>query len=365
MIKNKYKLILFASVLIIGFSIFLFLTFKEYSYEKKYSINEYEIKESYNKEDGYYVFLIKSEDIVYPYLIKDNYTRKREVITNIEEYTKDEETCLLPISQHISFYPLCSKNNQLYMYNLSEIKNVNYEYLKIKNLNQEYKNIKINFLNNKSFLIYNYKGFYLINKNITKEIKLFNEDIYTFSLVFEQDNNLIIPDYNQKYYFNTFYIINMNSGKVKKFNFENDISFESEFLGEYKNNIYLIDKKEKKEYKININKEIVEEVPIQLLKNNKLVEVSYQTIVNNNYRFYSNNLYTYEVIDNKLYMKVNEFKIKLSNKNITKIITYENDTVYYLSDENLYMYNYVYGEILLLSNFEWNFNNTNVIYFSK
>ena len=57
--------------------------------------------------------------------------------------------------------------------------------------------------------------------------------------------------------------------------------------------------------------------------------------------------------------------ILVTNKDVDKIINENNNTIYYLVDEKLYMYNNIYGEILLISNFEWNFNNTNMIYLYK
>lgn len=347
------------------FIIFVFLRFQEYNYKKVYSVNGFEVVERYYKNSKYYEFIIKDDKTVYPYQIKQNYNRKRELISIIEIFEKEDETCILPKSSSINFFPLCSKNNEVYTYNLTSITDVAFNYKKAMLKKETYKSVDINFLNDSSYLIYNYRGFYLINKEKTKEIELFKDDIYTLDLAYQKDNYLIVPNYNQNYFFNTFFIIDINNGKVEEVKFDYEISFESEFLGEFKNNIYLIDKKSEKQYKIDIRKEIIEEVPLQLIRNGKLNKVTFQTIVNNNYKFSSSETVNYKIIDNYLYRIVNNYKIKISDKEIDKIIKYENDNVYYLYNENLYMYNNLYGEVKLLSNFEWNFNNTNVIYFSK
>ena len=88
---------------------------------------------------------------------------------------------------------------------------------------------------------------------------------------------------------------------------------------------------------------------------------------NNNLLFDNKPKENYEIIDNKLYQKINEHKILVTDKLVDKIVKedIENNTIYYLSKEKLYMFNNIYGEILLMSNFEWNFNNTNVIYLYK
>ena len=365
MIKNKHKLLVFIGVLFTTFLLYLFLRFKEYDYEIEYIVNQFEVIESYNKETKYYEFLIKNKDITYPYQIKQKYLRKKELISNIEVFESDEEVCILPKSINITFYPLCSNEDKIYSYHFSKITDVTYKYKELTSKKETFKNVEINNLNNNSFLIYNYKGFYLINENQHKEIKIFDEDVYSINLVYQKDNYLIIPDYNQKHFFDNLFIIDIYSGKIKNIKLEHEISFESEFLGEFKNNIYLLDKKEEKQYKINIKQENIKEVPLQLIKNGKLTKVTYQKIVNNNYKFSNYDIIEYKIIDDYLYRIIHNIKIKISDKKVDKIVKYENDTIYYLSGENLYMYNNVYGETKLLSYFEWNFNNTNVIFFSK
>jgi len=114
-----------------------------------------------------------------------------------------------------------------------------------------------------------------------------------------------------------------------------------------------------------MNKLEVEEIEYTILKNNKLERVSFKEIANNNLLFDNKDEINYEIIDNKLYYIIDNYNILVTDKIVNKIIKQEGNTIYYLSQENLYMYNNTYGEVLLISNFEWNFNNTNMIYFYK
>lgn len=363
-IKNS-KLVIFIGILLLIFGIFLFFTFKRYDYKHNYMVNGYKVTERYNKKTGYYTFSITKENVIYEFLIHERYSRKRELVDDIKTNTIEDETCILPVSKKIDFYPLCSSNKSLYTYNLSKNVIIDYNYQKFQPLNKVYKNININYLNNASFLIYNYRGFYFFNENDIKEINLFNKDVYTMNLVYQTNNYLLVPDYSRNYYFNKIYIININNGKLKEIDIEFDISFDSLFLGEYKNSVYLLDKKEEKEYKINLKKETVEQINFQTLRDGKLVRTDFKEIIKNDLIFPTENVYKYEIIDNTLYEIINNKKIKLSTKKIDKIIKNDNETVYYLSEEKLYMFNNKYGEVLLLSNFEWNFNNTNMIYLFK
>lgn len=363
--KNQTKLFLFIITFLLIFIIFLILTFKEYSYEKKYIIDNYSILEKYDKNNKVYTFTIEVKNKKIPYIIKEKYSRKRMLINKINIYEDGEEFCVIPKSNILDFYPMCGNKEEIFTYNLSSIKKINYHYKKIPEFNINYKNIKVNYLNDNSILVYNYKGFYLINEKKQKNISILNKDIYTLDLIYQKDKYLIIPNYNQDYYFNKIFILNILDGKIKEIKFDYDISFDSEFLGHYNNNVYLLDKKEKKEYIINLKKLKVELIDFQVLKNEKIVKTTFNEIINKKLNFFKDNIYNYKIIDNKLFLIINDYKIKLSNLEIDKIIKNDNETVYYLSNESLYMYNNTYGEALLLSNFEWNFNNTNVIYLFK
>jgi hypothetical protein len=348
----------FLFLLLILFAFFLYIILKPYSYNKKYILDGYHIIEKYNKKGKYYKFEIRYNGTVYTFLLENKYIRNKEIINKIEYKKSTSEECIIPKSEYMKFYPLCSNDKELYSYNLTNI-DMDYKYQKIKSSNTKYDNIRINYLNNKNFLLYNYKGFNYINGKSNKNIKLFKNDVYTISLVYQFNNYLIVADYNQNHYFNKLFIININNGRLKEIKSEYDISFNSVFLGEYKNKIYLLDNKEQKEYVIDIKKNTIKETEYATLIKNKLVKCDFNEIK----VFYVDKIYNYEIADDYLYLEAIN-KIRLSNNKINKIIKNDGNTIYYLSEDNLYMFNNIYGEVLLINNFEWNFNDTNMIYLS-
>lgn len=365
--KKKIKVILFSIVLLIIISVFLYIRFKSYNYEVSYTINSFKVDEIYQIKDNEYTFYIKNDKQTFSYSFNHKYIRNKELIDEIKLYEDNDEICILPLSDKIKFYPICYNNSEYTFYNLSNqtIPDFKYQKLNITEISND--ELKINYIKDNKYLIYNYNSFYFIKDNKIKEIKLFEKDHYTLDLVYELNQYIILPNYDTEYYFNKFYVINMINGKIKEIEFNNKISFNSVFLGDYKNKIYLLDKKEEKEYVINIDKEKIEEIDFTILNNKKLEKVTFKEIINNNLKFDNQPKDNYEIIDNKLYQKINEHKILVTNKLVDKIIKEDKDsnTIYYLSKENLYMYNNIYGEILIMSNFEWNFNNTNVIYIYK
>jgi len=361
--KKKIRIIFF--VIFFGLILFfVFVKFKPHNYESNYVIDKFKIKEIYNNEFSSYIFYIKNKDITYPFKLSNKYLNKRELVQKIKTYEKDKKVCILPISDYLEFYPLCSNNNEIIAHNLSDINIKEFKYKKINSHEINYKNLNINYFDDNKLLIYIYKGFYYINNNEVKEIKLFDKDIYTLNVLYQYDEYLIIADYNQKYYFDKFYIINLKNGRMEEIEFDFELSFETVFLGDFKNNIYFVDKKSEKEYKLNIKKKKIEQVDYIILKDKKLKKTTYKNLKNINFKF-DNVLEEYKIINNKLYQIIGDYKILIINKEVTKIIKQDKNGVYYLSNEDLYMYDNVYGEIFLVKNFEWNFNNTNVIYLYK
>ena len=357
--RKKIKLIVLLLILLLGFTTFLFIIYSQKDYETNYNVRGYKIIEKYDKNKSYYVFLIAKNNITYPYIIENKSFIKRDLITDIKIYNKENEECIMPISDKLKFYPLCSDGDNMYTHNLSNVETL-YEYQKYQNVDTSFNDTKINFLNNLYFAIYDYQGFNLINTKDNKNIKLFQNDVYNLNLIYQMQDNLIIPDYNENHYFKKFNILNIKTGKLKEIKSDFSISFNSVFLGDYKNKIYLLDQKEEAEYEIDLKKEIIKKVDFKILQNNKWVKKTYKQIIKDNLNFLTQNK-----IDNTLYKKIENILVKISNLNVTKIIYNANDTIYYLSEMNLYMYNEIYGEVLLLSNFEWNFNNNNIIFLSE
>lgn len=362
---KQFKKYTFLILLFFIISLFFYLRFKTYNYTTNYVVDKYKIKETYEKENGKYTFLINIDNITYAYYFKEDYIKKEELIDNINIYKNEKEVCILPESIYIKFYPLCSSEGNVKAYNLSSIEIKEFRYKKYSSDNINNDKLKIKYLNDTKYLLYNYKGFYYLNDNTVKEIKIFDNDVYKIDLIYQMNEYLIVPNYNDNYFFNMFFIINMKNGKVKKLKINKEISFNSEFLGDFKNNVYLIDKKEEKEYKINIKKLTIEEIDFTALKDDKLINVEYKDIINNNLKFANKKEIPYKIIDDKLYQVIHDNQVLISEEKVDKIISEIDNTVYYLSKDNLYMFNNTYGEVLLINNFEWNFNNTNMIYLYK
>lgn len=364
--KKRVKQIIILSIIVI--SIIIFNLVKDKHYEVEYKINGYNIVENYNHK--LYTFRISNDDNAFSFLKDIKYVKKHKLINNIEEIKLDNDYCLVIQSDYFTYNPLCVVDNEEVDYHLvsDEMK----EKLNIKDLEEVednvYNNIKVNNLLDYNYLVWNYKGFDLISKDEIKTINVLDNDTYDIPLTKIVNNYLLIADYDSKYSFSKFYVINLLKGSKEEFKIKYDISFDSYILGSYDKSIYLVDKKNKIEYEIVPHKKKIRIVGTEnkqgtIYTSNGFEKISLAKLVSKEYSFYDDNRYDYKILDNKLYQVINNDKLLVSNKEIRDIIMINKDTVLYLVDDTLYLYNNLYGETKVMSNFEWNFNYKNNIYF--
>ena len=271
-------LIKILSLLIIVFLIFNFIFYLTKQESKaEYTVDGYSLDETLkvnqlNKLDNYY-FELKSPHKI-NFQIFHNFNKKNRVIKNIYVKKSNGYTCIFPVFvSGIYTDIMCQKNNTIELYH--NIKNqypnidkfaqsmAKYGY-NIQNYQTNKKYTKHNTLyiykkslpNNQSFAIENYKGLTLINNQI-KDIKIFNSDIYKKDLSIFFDKYYLVADYNSDYTFSQFILINIINGKKTEIKTPYTISFNSYIQGVVDNTVYLFDKDNSQQYKINIKNQYV------------------------------------------------------------------------------------------------------------
>jgi len=232
-----------------------------------------------------------------------------------------------------------------------------------ENISKEINGIKIYNLLNKKYLLWNYDSFVYLNDQIHKDINLFEKEFYKLELVLKMNNNLIIADYNDEYQFEQFFIIDANKGNVKDLKLKNEIYFDSYFLGYNKDSVYIVDRKNKQQYEINIKKRIQKKSNSKIYKNNKWENISINKLINKNYSFENEQNLIFFLENKNLYSKYNNtLEYVLLVNNVDKIVFINNMDVYYLKEDSLYNYNMYKGETKLMEYSEWLFNNDKMIY---
>lgn len=373
--KKKRIFMISVFILIATLIIFFFTRVKNYMIE--YDVDNFHIKESFDKELDSYHFELTNSDHHFDIVSKNKYIRKKKLIENITLF-EDEETkefCIYPKSSKVEVYPLCSKNGKLLDFNLLERDTTEfYERPKVKTETGTYKNVKSNATNGRRFLVWAHKGYYSLtgeklmdnSKEDLSPMFLKNESYYN-KLAYQMDEYVLTPDYDQEFAFDKFYVFDFKKGSLTEWKLDFEISYNSYYLGDLDGIIYIFDRKNETEYALNPKKESAEIVSKDKMGKVFLTdwkEVSTTKLLSTEYSFEKKQNYTYSIKDDQLVLQFNGSNdyITVSNKKPDKIVSQKDDRIYYLIKDELYEYSLKYGEIHLLTYSEWAFNSLNSIY---
>ena len=368
-IKQRRRLALLLIIILI-IALVLFFLFRRKDYTVTYSVNDYEITESYHKEEDYYSFIIKKGETEHFAIVYNQHFSSKKNIDQITEYQTQTESCITISSNKVRIEPLCTKEETQISYHLvsDEMK----EKLGVTSETKEdtilttYNNINVYHYRNHNYYIWNYRGFYHINENTTENIQLFDKDIYNPTLITQVNDTLVIPDYNADYYFDKVILLDMNTGRTTTWTLETSIYFDSAVLGVYQGDLYIIDKHEKTEWQLNIAKQKQERVGTEQ-KGGKIYDHEWTNVTMNRLLYQENTfkgttILEYNIKEDGLYAIFDNHQMKIRESAPSKILSNTDNTVYYLVNDNVYSYNKEEGEKLLLNYFEWNFNSENVIF---
>ncbi len=356
-------------VLLLGIIFIIFLFKMPHNYKIHYNIGSVKIDEEYNKKLKMHYIKATKDNISYEFVI--NNVWKRKLVTDTDYYDIDDIKCLAIRAEDTKLRPICFEKKQMKDVELINNKDILKHYKissKDNKENKSYNNITIFNQDNSAFLLWNYKGFYYLNNNITDNLKITNEDVYNLEVIAKLDNLVMLADYNENYHFNKFIIIDLENGKKQTWKIDYDISMDSYILGSYDKSIYLIDKKNQVEYEIVPSHKKIRIVGTSkkdgVIYNNGFEKISLTKLTKKEQEFKKIEAYNYSVIDDNLYLKPynSSSKILVTTKKNLQIVDSDEENVYYLSDAKLYGYSPNSGEKLLLENFEWNFNYENMIY---
>ena len=388
--KNKLiVLVIFLLILIIIFK--KIFVFESINYKLNINGNKVKIKETYN-DSNYYIEISTSKN-TYPIRLYNNFSKKRKIVENIYLYSDESIECILPIIEEKAYTDfICNKDGLLYNYNsIDNIPNLD-KYVEginlynkkifsgnpnsIKVINSIKYNKYSNFKNISAITTYN--GL-IVNDS---EIKLFEKDIYNNEISAFLNQYYIVANYEDKFSFDYFYIINIETKEINKLKLKEPISYDSYIQGIVDNKIYLYDKDNENQYEIDIENNKINIVSskdyikyysnkkwekLNKAKANKETYFNYDTLDNNfsNYNYVKESedyyyLFKKEGISYKLY-RVDKNNIDiykyLINIPVTNIYT-KNDSLYYIYKDKLYYYSDSTGLKIVYQNPELEFNNT-------
>ncbi len=349
-IKRSGLLVIFLFFLILQLII---LHYRAHNYKIIYKVDNCLVTEKYTKKDEEYRVSIVIDDISFDYVTNDKYTNKNKLVNKIKVKQSDGYLCIYPKSEKLTLYNLCYKDKEYTGTSFIDNKDNS---IKPK----KYNNVYIYDLNNAKYLLWNYNKFIYLNNDEEKNIKISKKDTYNLKNAYQTSRYLFVPE-QKDYSYTKAYIIDSNNGKVSDIKFNNDMYFDSYYLGSHKNSIYIVDYKNKQEYEIDLKSEDINKINGKILNNGKWENISINKLLKKKYSFIENRIVTYTIDDNKLYAKNDNLNLLIDN-DVNLIINDNDYQVYYLKNDTLYYYDFYKGSKKIMKYSEWKFNNKNMIF---
>ena len=346
------KILLIIGIILAVVAFWLFYN-RHQAYSLNYNVDGYSITESFDVDKDHYFIQVQKDNQKFETYLTINYSPRRKIITSVEELTKGNLTCI-KLNENVLPYPICKQNDSYVAYYSDEINE--------NELKDTYNNIEIYDLLGNIYLVWNYHGFYYINDNKITSINLFATDTYSPFLLTKIKDQLFIADYDTKYDFNKYYLLNFKDAKFKEYTIERKLSVDSYILGQYKNSVYLFDPKEEQEYEINIKKGRIYKTSPKVLVDNVWEKTTEDSLLYKKTEFVKNELFKFVLEDKKLYYVQGDIKVKVSNLNVDTIIEYGDDYVFFIANGVIYYFNLSSGATRIMRYSEWNFNYNNCVF---
>lgn len=351
-IKNNIKLLVF--IIILSSIILFFVGFfkKTKSYSLEYDFNNYHVKEEYNKELSYYQFNISIDNNKYDFAIEHKYTTKRELI---EEVIYDDNCMSIKVFDD-NTQTICIKDGEYF----DSLINKALDDVAIENSN----NFQI--LNgDHDYYIWN--GYGLTNMNDHVDYNFLSNESYTNDLYYQYGDYILFADYDQKHSFNKLYIFNHKTKKIEEFDLRVSVSYDSYFMGNIGDDVYLFDCNEKVQYLLDMKKK---RIKIASKKEEAVYFDKTKTTINKNKLYYNkllfknNKIYQYSLSNNELYYITygSNQLVKASDIKTNYILYSDGYNAYFINKTNLYKFDHKEGIIKLANYFEWNFDYLNKIF---
>ena len=343
------------------------------SHNVSYKVNKWSIKESFHVEDDHaYDFIIKKEKIEYRFTIHKNLKKKKRIIKKIRTFEKNDITCIIPIYiKSIEKRIYCTqKEKQVSNEVLKDdesfkeiIKKVKVENIPSKETKPTiYENLKVyqkNILENDTFIIWNYKGIYLLNNKEMMNQQILDYDLYDNIMSAQTSQFYVLFENTNVKGIENIYYYDRKKKKIKIYHPDIIMSKDSYINGVIKDIIYVTDNKKQIEYKIDIKKETIEEIGNELIgyisfEKGKQLTLNHREFFKENQIFNKNNEYYLD--NNKMYDKNHVLLFEMNDIKDWKAI---GDNILVLKEDVLYCYNEKNGlkKIIEYNELKYNYEN--------
>lgn len=381
----KKILVIIIILLFYQFIVIIFINKHNSDYTISTKDNKYKIKEEY--EQNNYLFSIRDKNkIEFVYYYKKDLNKQSKIITDIISYKKDNLYCIAPVLKKSIENIVCKLDNKLVNYQylkqikdnrvdkfIKRLENTTYEHDFIwknenKSIKEKYNLTIYNDISKEYYITFwNYSRIFILNNSEIKKIALLKKDAY------ENKHSILVDKYyitvnTDKDYYNNFYVIDIITGKKVLLKTKEEISKKIYYNGVYKNNLYLTDKENEKQYIISAKNKSIKETEPKYFDGKEMLNVSIKELIGKNKYFIKNNS------NKKIRKKYNNFYLKngyiyqkIKNKEVIlfkfddfKELKIIDDNIFGISNDTLYIYNNRLGLKKIFSNRELIYNYKNI-----
>lgn len=243
-----------------------------------YTINKYKINEHFyiNKNHYYDLTIIKDKEN-YTYTLDKNLSKEKRILKSIKTLKSNNLICIVPIyKKNIEKNVYCNLDNEetsidylLKTYNedfkiiQKKLKKYNINYPTTSTVYKKYKKNTVfqeNILDNYNYYIWNYKGVLVLNNKELKYQKILDYDLYDNIMATTVDKYYVLFENTDVNGIKNIYYYDSKKNKLNTFKLKEKIDKDSYINGVINSIIYVTDRKNKKEYEIDIRKETIERV---------------------------------------------------------------------------------------------------------
>ncbi len=325
------------------------------SYDITYKVDKFKVREVAKDGSMFFVITYKGED--YKYKIYENRKFFKKRVSSVKVKEEDSKVCVTPVIKGYSSYTICSVDG---------VKE--HDYVGSIQVSDEFNDdfhFNENLRDNEFVYIWKYDGFYFLNGKNRESINIFNKDRYSNDMMFQVNDKLIFPSYDDEYLFSDFIVLDMTSGEYFKIKSDFSISYTSKIVGNFKNSVYIFDSKDNVLYEVNYKKKRVLVVGSKAkgyigIKDGKKRDVKLTDYTKNNLTYFDLPVKDIEVKGNVYSYLDNDFIKYFSYQDVRYIDSF-NENIYFLYEDNLYRKDYD-SVSLIVHNFEFNFNSNDLIY---
>lgn len=370
----------------------------DYSYQ-------YDIKENYIRNEDYELYYIDIYDQYNHYIltIDNKFNKQKNIIKEINMYENNNIKCMVAQLVNGDYSePMCIKNDKLYSYlsvkneiNIDELDEYITKYEESKEDNKQGKyNIIANvdyFDNDEYLVVYNLKNFVLITKDNTSSVLFGTKDNYQNDYGIMINQFYVIPSILEKPDINTFVIHNVEKNKTENLTIQTPISKNSYYNGIYNGELYITDKSNTKQYRLNPAKRTFELIADEEHENDAVVVVDgeaenisiYKLVDKEEVHFtnsddalykdikadeiFANEIFAYYEKNGKFYKvyeKYKDYPIFLFEANDPKNIVVRKENIYFIDGSKLYKYNNKGLNVLIdYEEFQFNYKNIFDVYY--